>query len=292
MKIRSIVLLIFFPFFFQAQYLEVGGSLGASNYLGDLAPSSLWTSIGQTNWAQGVFVRYNINNFTAFRLDLTHGFISGSDKFSVEDNSRGERNLSFRTEIYEAALLGELNILRFQPDGKNKMFSPYIFGGIALYKFNPQTKFDDQWYDLQPLGTEGQGLSNYPKKYSLTQFSIPVGGGLKVAMNQNFTITFETGLRKTFTDYLDDVSSFYPDFEELAITNGELAAELSWRYDEINADAIPPASGAGRGDPLDLDWYIFSKLAISYNFIKRKKTLKKGKIKRRKNNRSIKCPAF
>lgn len=292
MKIKLIVLLIFFPFYFQAQYLEIGGSLAASNYLGDLAPSNLWTSIGQTNWAQGVFVRYNINNFIAFRFDLTHGFISASDKFSSDDSFRKNRNLSFRTEIYEAALLGELNILGFQPDGKKKMFSPYIFSGIALYKFNPQTKFEDQWYDLQPLGTEGQGLPNYPKKYSLTQFSIPVGAGLKVAMNKNFTITFETGFRKTYTDYLDDVSSIYPDLEELVEINGEIAAELSWRQDEINADAVPPSSGSGRGDPLDLDWYIFSKLAISYNFIKGKKILKKGKRKKRKKRNLLKCPDF
>ena len=290
MKFKSLIIILFFPFYFQAQYLELGISLGASNYLGDLAPSSFKVSIGQTNWAQGAFVRFNVNRFVGLRFDLTHGVISASDEFSLEEDFRKKRNLSFRSDIYEAAILGEFNILGFNPNEKKRIFSPYIFGGIAIFKFNPQAKLQDTWYDLQPLGTEGQGLPEYSKKYSLTQFSIPLGGGLKIAMNKNFTFTFETGTRKTFTDYLDDVSTTYPDLGRLASESGELNAQLSWRYDEINIDATPPAEGSGRGDPKDLDWYIFSKMTISYNFISGKKKFKNGKRKR--NRSTLKCPYF
>ena len=290
MKIKTLLIILFFPLYFQAQYFEIGGSLGASNYLGDLAPSGLKTSIGQTNWAKGLFVRYNINSFFGLRLDLTQGMISASDEFSKEENRRRIRNLSFRSKIYEAAILGEINIIGFQPQKNHRPFSPYIFGGIAFFKFNPQAKLDGQWYDLQPLGTEGQGLPEYPEKYALTQFSIPLGAGLKIAMNKKFTIAFECGTRKTSTDYLDDVSSSYPDLENLATTNGELAAKLSWRHNELDINAIPPSKGNGRGDPSDLDWYIFSKMTISYNFIEGKKKSGNGK-KRRKRN-AIKCPGF
>lgn len=292
MKIKNLIFILFFPLYFQAQYLELGGSLGAANYLGDLAPSGLKTSIGQTNWAQGIFVRYNFNDFLGLRFDLTQGVISASDKFSKEGDFRRIRNLSFRSKIYEAAILGEINLIGFQPKGNRKPFSPYIFGGIALFKFNPQAKLNNQWYDLQPLGTEGQGLPEHPEKYALTQFSIPLGAGLKIAMNKNFTIAFECGTRKTYTDYLDDVSSSYPDLENLAITNGELAAQLSWRYDELDVNAVPPSIGNGRGDPDDLDWYIFSKMTISYNFIEGKKKSRKGEKKRKRKRNSIKCPAF
>ncbi|MFK7774366.1 MAG: DUF6089 family protein [Saprospiraceae bacterium] len=290
MKIKMLFIILFFPLYFHAQYFELGGSLGASNYLGDLAPSGLKTSIGQTNWAKGIFVRYNIYDFFALRFDLTQGMISASDKFSKEGDSRKMRNLSFRSKIYEAAILGEINILGFQPEGNHKPFSPYIFGGIAFFKFNPQAKLNNQWYDLQPLGTEGQGLAEHPEKYALTQFSIPLGAGLKIALNKNFTMAFECGTRKTSTDYLDDVSSSYPDLENLAIANGELAAKLSWRYDELNEYATPPTQGSERGDPDDLDWYIFSKMTISYNFIDGKKKSRNGKKRKKKN--SIKCPDF
>lgn len=290
MKTKSLLFVLFFPFYFHAQYLDLGGSIGASNYLGDLAPSSLKTSIGQTNWAQGIFIRYNVNDFLGLRFDLTKGMISASDEFSQKGDFRRSRNLSFRSKIYEAAFLGEINLIGFQPQGNRNPFSPYVFGGIAFFKFNPQAKLNNQWHDLQPLGTEGQGLPEYPKKYALKQFSIPVGAGFKIAMNENFTIAFECGARKTYTDYLDDVSSFYPDLENLATTNSELAAQLSWRYGELNENAIPPTKGSGRGDPSDLDWYIFSKMTISYNFIKGKNKSRNGKKRRKRNG--IKCPAF
>ena len=37
-----------------------------------------------------------------------------------------------------------------------------------------------------------------------------MGGGLKIAVNESFNILIEYGIRKTFTDYLDDVSTTYP----------------------------------------------------------------------------------
>ena len=73
-------------------------------------------------------------------------------------------------------------------------------------------------------------------------------------------------MRKTFTDHLDDVSGYYPDLNELAEVNGQLAAELSWRTSELIIDADPPRAGSGRGDLKDLDWYIFTGIFVSYNF--------------------------
>ena len=69
-----------------------------------------------------------------------------------------------------------------------------------------------QWIDLQPLGTEGQGTTAYPdrKKYSRTQIAIPMGGGVKISLNDNLNIAFSFSARKTYTDYLDDVSTTYP----------------------------------------------------------------------------------
>lgn len=290
MRIQTFLFLLFLPICLGAQYIEVGGSIGASNYLGDLAPASLSTSIGQTNWSKGCFVRYHVNPHYAIRIGFTQGVISAADKFATDNNSRKNRNLSFRSKIWETALLNEINILDFHPKKKTYLLSPFIFGGIAFFRFNPQAELNGEWYDLQPLGTEGQGLPNYDKKYALSQLSIPVGVGVKIAMNENFTIAFESGTRKTYTDYLDDVSDSYPNLELLAIENGDLAAQLSWRQGELNEDALPPAEGSGRGDATDSDWYIFSQITISYNFLNGKKQGKRGKRKRKK--RWLKCPDF
>ncbi len=113
---------------------------------------------------------------------------------------------------------------------------------------------------LQPLGTEGQRLpaSNNPI-YQLTQFSIPVGLGLKFAISDSWNIGFELGSRLTFTDYLDDVSTTYASDNELLETQGELALALA------NRSRTPKLGGEGRGDAEDKDWYIMGGLSISFN---------------------------
>ncbi len=250
----------------NAQHFELGATVGGSNYLGDLTPSGLWTSIGETHLSTGAFVRYNIQGWAAVRGSVNYGNIAATDAKAAFGSERIYRNLSFRSNIYEIALTAEFNILRYEAYNLRRPFSPYIFGGIAVYKFNPQAKYNGKWYDLQPLGTEGQGLDGNPEKYSLTQVSIPLGFGVKFTKNDQWNFGFEFGMRKTFTDYLDDVSRNYPDLGELAHVNGNIAAELSWRTDEIMTDADPPSKGNARGDLTDLDWYIFTGLFYSYNF--------------------------
>lgn len=250
----------------NAQHFELGATVGGSNYLGDLTPSGLWTSLGETHISAGAFARYNILGWAAVRGGVNYGSIAATDSKAAFGSERIYRNLSFRSNIFEVALTAEFNILRYEAYNLRRPFSPYIFGGIAVFSFNPKTEYNGEWYELQPLGTEGQGLTGYPDKYSLTQFAIPIGFGIKFTRNDQWNFGFELGMRKTFTDYLDDVSRYYPDLGELTHVNGALAAELSWRTDEIMPDADPPIKGSGRGDLTDLDWYIFTGFFYSYNF--------------------------
>jgi hypothetical protein len=270
----------------DAQHFEIGATVGGSNYLGDLTPSGLWTSLGEVNPHLGVFIRYNILGWVAIRGGLNYGKIGASDANANDGSQRVLRNLSFRSDIYEISLTAEINILRYEAYNLRRPFSPYIFGGIAVFKFNPQTQYDGKWYDLQPLGTEGQGLDGYSSKYNLTQFSIPLGFGIKFTKNDKWNFGFEFGMRKTFTDYLDDVSRYYPDFEELAHVNGEFAAELSWRGDELNPTADPPGKGSGRGDLTDLDWYIFTGFFFSYNLFGN------HYIETRRRKAKVRCAVF
>ncbi len=284
----SIVCLVsFVPL--RSQHLEVGATVGASNYLGDLAPSGLWTSLGEMNFSGGAFVRYNAIEWVTIRAGLNYAKVSASDAKanSSTGSSRTLRNLSFRSNVYEFHLTGEINIMGYQPYNLYKPFSPYVFGGIAVFKFNPQTLYEGSWYNLQPLGTEGQGLPDNAGKYKLTEFSIPFGAGVKYAINDTWNIGLEIGMRKLFTDYLDDVSTSYPDLASLEAVNGPIAAELSWRGDEVDADATPPNAGTGRGDVTDKDWYTISGITVSYNF------LDNGLVgSRRRSGRKSGCPSF
>jgi hypothetical protein len=109
------------------------------------------------------------------------------------------------------------------------------------------------------LGTEGQGSSlNSKNQYSLTQLTIPLGVGCKLSLGKKASMTFETGIRKTFTDYLDDVhSESYVDLDVLAAENGPLAAALANR--SLNGNRY-----GKRGTEATKDWYFFSGMMLTF----------------------------
>ena len=251
----SVLVLLLFPISLFAQHFEAGGMIGVSAYEGDLSPSSIANKIGQTHLSYGVFARYNINEYFAAKFNVYRGKISADD--AIEDRGR---NLNFESNILEVGLSGEFNILGYQPYNLERKFSPFISIGVAFFKFNPFTSHEGEQVFLQPLGTEGQGLPGNSARYKLGQISIPIGGGVKYAINDKLNIGLELGLRKTFTDHLDDVSGAYVDNDALAAGNGPLAATLA------NRSGQPVTAGGLRGNPDKLDWYMMGGLTISYNF--------------------------
>ena len=155
----------------NAQKYEVGLLLGISTYQGDIAPSTRRMDLNDIHPSLGVFGRYNINRYFTMRANISYGKISASDA-QAEDEGRKRRNLSFESNIFEFGLTGELNIFGYQPEGLQKRFSPYLFGGIAVFHFNPETTYEGQIVELQPLGTEGQGIDGFGEKYKLSMVNI------------------------------------------------------------------------------------------------------------------------
>lgn len=144
--------------------------------------------------------------------------------------------------------------------------APYLFAGLSYYHFDPYTTTtgSSEKNYLQPLGTEGQGFYLNRKKYKLNQFAIPFGGGVKFAITENVRFGIEIGLRKLFTDYLDDVSTTYiKDQALLTANNGALATALSFRGDEIRPVQAYPTTNLTRGNPGSKDWYYFSLLTLN-----------------------------
>lgn len=246
------------PFFLSAQHFEVGANLGISYYEGDLTVATVGGRLDQINFGGGGFLRYNVNNFVAARFSVNYGRLSGED-----GADRSERNLNFSSNILEFALTGEFNILGFQPYNLERVFSPFVFAGVAVFRYNPTTIYQGQTVELQPIGTEGQGLAAFPdrKQYSLTQFAIPLGAGLKYALNDAWNVGIEGGIRVTFTDYIDDVSLTYPGREVLLENGGEIAADLSDR------SVVGREAGDVRGNAGVNDYYFFAGVTISYNFL-------------------------
>ena len=238
---------------------EFGLFLGCSYYLGELNPNGHFNSLTQP--AGGVVYRYNFNPRFSIKGNLLFGNVMGDDSRSGVP-SQITRNYSFKSPITELGAELEFNFLPFTTGDPKTPFTPYVFGGAAVFKFNPQGQIGNTWYALQPLGTEGQGtpLTN-DKKYKLIQMSLPFGVGLKFNIAARIGVSLEWGFRKTFTDYLDDVSKSYVDPTQLATFNGTTAAYFS----DTSVNTTPGSNvGKQRGDSSTKDWYSFAGIMITF----------------------------
>jgi hypothetical protein len=244
-----------------SQNLGIEVFAGTSNYQGDLLESR-YTFKG-SKLALGAGLSYALTNHFTARAMFMYGQIGADDK-NNQDPFLINRNLNFKTSIFEFGVQGLYHILNTDYNRIN----PYLMAGISLFHFNPYT-YDTlgSKYYLKPLSTEGQGLPQYPdrKEYSLTQISIPFGAGIKFSVTESISIAWEIGLRKTFTDHLDDLSTTYPDEAILLAERGPKAVELSYRGGEIKTgNPVFPAEGTIRGGPDFKDWYYFSGIHATF----------------------------
>ena len=247
--------------------VEVGLFLGGSYYIGDLNPTRHFSQF--TKPAGAALIRYNLSHRLAARGSVFYGNLEAHDEFSSSP-AQQQRNLNFRSSILEVSAQLEFNFLNYEIGNDKERFSPYIFGGLGGFKFNPEGEYKDEWIRLRPLSTEGQGLAGgaAKKTYKVVQISLPFGIGVKVNLAKNLALSLEWGMRKTFTDYLDDVSTRYYDPKKLEAANGEIAVLLADK--DKNKDSGYSNVGRQRGNPTTKDWYSFAGIALTVKLKGRK----------------------
>jgi hypothetical protein len=189
---------------------EFGFGLGAAHYFGDLNTRA---KLNRPKLAAGLFFRKNFGNYIALRLAGNFAQLGYSDVYNTHNEAMKRRNLSFNTNVWELALQGDFNFYRFMPGDPDFSFTPYVTLGVSAFSFDPYAYLKDEKYNLRQLGTEGQGSTLYPdrKQYGTMALAIPLGVGLKYALNDRINLGFEVLYRFTNTDYLDDVSRTYAD---------------------------------------------------------------------------------
>lgn len=196
----------------EAQRINIGAGLGGFNYKGDLAPA-----FNPRNYLPGghAFFRYNISPSVSFRVGGNLGVIGAKDSRS-RDPFNQTRNESFRATITEGDLITEYNFLNYSQKRKAKNWTPYLFGGLGFYKFKPRTK---------------------TAEYKTSQMNIPFGAGVKWEFKRPWSVEFEFGTRKLFTDYLDNLG-----------------------------DNIPLSQKTRLGNPTTKDMYYYTSITLSYTF--------------------------
>ncbi len=239
------------PAMLQAQFTELGVFGGGTNFLGDVGNQNIHVP---QSWVAGLTFRYQFNPHYGIRFQGRIGEVKNDDALSNWVYKQ-ERNLSFRSSLWEAAVMVEINFFEYITGSKKKNHTPYIFAGIGLFGFNPQAQYTDgEWYDLQPLGTEGQGTQlNASGKYGLAGISLPFGIGYRWSIGNSTSIALETGLRTTSTDYLDDAGGTYVDRTQLLQESGEMAAYFADR-----SLSQTDKAGYARANNQNNDWYVFT----------------------------------
>lgn len=241
-----------------AQNHELGLGVGATNFLGDVGNYGFSVPRGYFGQFQ---YRFTYQQYYGVRVAGSYGRIEASDQWSSLDE-RQQRNLSFRSDIWDVKALFEINFFRFDPRSEEYNNTFYIFGGVGMFSYDPRAHYVDEWVALRPLGTEGQGtpITNQGS-YGSMDVIFPFGFGYKHAFNEHWQFHVEFMAHSTGTDYLDDTSGDYVNVQILENYNGAVAADLSDR-------SLLPAdrSGYARGNPDNNDWYFYTGIGLVWRF--------------------------
>lgn len=242
---------------------EFGISFGAAHYFGDINTRA---AINRPKPAIGLFFRKQFGNYVGMRIAGHYAQLGYSDTYSKNEFQQ-RRNLSFNTNIWEVAVMGDFNFFKFQPSDSRYLFTPYVTLGVGVFTYDPYAYLNDKKEFLRPLGTEGQTVGYQGRKqYGTMGVCIPFGAGIKYNVSPSLNVSFEVSHRYTFTDYLDDVSTTFIGANNFpASGNGPTALLLQDRSFEINPNAIIGLEGRQRGNSSQKDQYMFVELGLSFN---------------------------
>lgn len=228
---------------------EIGITVGPSNFLGDLGGNAgkgttflKDNNFPMTKLMYGAYVTYQPSEWLGFRLAANFGTLEGDDAIikgkGGYEEARKLRNSDFKSKIQEAMLMAEIYptvFLEYEPSDVWAKLRPYVGAGVGVFKFNPKghDPVTNQWVELKPLRTEGQGFPEYPdrKEYKLTQLNVPLAIGVKYFLSESVNLSLEILHRVTFTDYIDDVSTRYIDpalfYAHMPLNQARLAQRMA-----------------------------------------------------------------
>lgn len=318
-KVRVFVLsylLLLFSFQSKSQSIgtsdgkfEIGIGLGPSFFLGDLGgvQGKGQTFVKDVNFPftklmKGLYLNYSPSEWLGMRVAANIGTLEGDDNVidpkGGAERFRKQRNLKFKSSLFEAYGALEIYPTVFfeQYDGLFHKLRPYGVIGFGMFHFNPQGEYitpsgESEWVYLKPLRLEGQGMAEYPdrKPYSLWQKEIPMGFGFKYYVKDNMYIGLEILHRKTFTDYIDDVSTQYITqslFDTyLSAEQAVMARQLNYREQFLNPTLNRPFQNTQRGDPTENDAFFSGMLRLGWRI--NGANSPNGKAKRQ-----LRCPVF
>ncbi len=220
---RLLLILLFSFTYSLAQIHEVGMFLGGANAIADVG-SEIY--INPNTLAIGAIYKWNRSPRHSYRFSATYSNLKGSDSKSSESRRR-IRDFSFKNEIIELTAGMEFTFWDFDLHNQHNYAvktTPYLFTGLSYFNYNALA-----------LNSDNE-IESYDTANSL---AIPMLVGVKTAINNQFIIGVEVGVRYTFTDDLDG-SNPVKDKKDIE----------SLKFGNLNSN----------------DWYVFSGITLTYTF--------------------------
>ncbi|WP_261395030.1 DUF6089 family protein [Membranihabitans marinus] len=233
--------------------IEAGGWIGPSVYFGDLNPDY---DITHPGIAGGLIVKYVFNDRINLKFGANYLYVHGDD-LRYDNNFQQQRGLNFRSNVWELGSELEFNFFAFKPGDREKFFTPFLSAGIGLFKFEPKATYQGMTKKLRMLGTEGQNIG---EEYASTKFAGIISGGFKYALNNRWILSLTASTRILTTDYLDDVSTTYPDLLVIESLRNDPDAGL---FSDPTENSYV---GKQRGDSVNKDSYNYIGIGVTYFF--------------------------
>ena len=249
------------------------GELGGRDLIGkDYSMADL--DLKSTTFNVGFSYRYRFRPYFATSTIASIGMVKGDDKLTLEP-VRNARNLNFKSVIvsiyqrievmlYFKESFGHKYNFKGLSGKRNNNEQVYLFSGIGITYFNPKGNYEGQWLALRPLHTEGQGFPGRPKEYLPVTFIVPSGIGMRYGLSRMWRLGIELTYFKTFTDYMDDVSTTGFDVDLLSEKYGKEASYLS-NPAQTEQYRSWFANGQQRGDAKNKDAYLYANIIVARN---------------------------
>lgn len=224
--IHLFLFMLMMPLFALSQVTKVynwegGFFLGASNYSGDINPSES-PRLNDTRLSLGIGGRVPLNAKFGLRSNLIYGRFVGDD---VNFPERLDRNFRFETNLFELNVLGE-----FEPFGRDrfysnaqgdvemdKLISPYLFAGLGFAYMNLNPDFSGN----TSASLRDEIAADLRESSTRLNIVLPIGLGLKIDLSTKYSFAVESGLRLTFSDYIDGISmAAGPDADDIYLFTG------------------------------------------------------------------------
>jgi len=239
---------------------DLGGKNGnGTNDFQDIDPN-------KTRFALGGSINYNLPVGFSTGIDLNWVRLAGDD--SETQSGRTPRMISIRTDLLESNLTFKYTL----PKRTGSANGLYFFVGAGAAYYQPKAEWNGTWYNLRELGTEGQLLDPTKNIYTKITPVLPFGFGKKFYFYNGVSLAADFNFRKSYTDYIDDVSTVYFDNNLILNTNGSIAAHFA------NPSSNPKAGVTGnkRGNPNRMDNYFLVgcrlEVPIRNNYRRRKRS--------------------